>query len=369
MFDEKSLKELAAIEAEGLILSVYLDVDPTQQQNTERYKLRLREMLKEIADEVDAEDLEAVKRYVDLEYDWSGRGLVLFSRQAEDIWRIYSLAVPIRSGVTVARKPYISPLVEVDGLYGRYVVALVDRQGGRFFLFQMGELTDQEGTVGEDVRRTRKGGGSSVVGMRGGSQVSGRREAELIQRNLKNTAQALVAFCRKHQPHRLLIAGAEHVLPKFREILPNPLAEILVGSFVANMDASDVEIREKSFEVLRELAEQRHRRVVEAVRTAAAKGQNGVLGLDETLSVAYDGRAQVLIIERDYHQPGYRCEGCGYLTTQELERCVFCGGEFQEIPDAVEAVVTQTVDKGGGVEVVDNEMMPEGSRIGALLRY
>ena len=369
MFDEKSLKELAAIEAEGPVLSIYLDVDPTQQQNTDRYKLRLREMLKEVADEVDPEDLEAVKRYVDLEYDWSGRGLVIFSRQAEDIWRVYSLAVPVRSGVTVSRKPYISPLVEIDGLYGRYVVALVDRQGGRFFLFQMGELTDQEGTVGEDIHRTRKGGGSSVVGMRGGAPASGRREAELVQRNLKDTAQALVSFCRKHKPHRLLVAGAEHVLPKFQEVLPNPLTEILVDSFVANMDASDVEIREKSFEILHELADQRHQHVVEAVQTAASKGQNGVLGLDETLSVAYNGRVQVLVVERDYHQPGYRCQGCGYLTTQELDSCVFCGGEFEEIPDAVEAVVTQTVDKGGGVEVVDNDMMPEGACIGALLRY
>ncbi len=95
---------------------------------------------------------------------------------------------------------------------------------------------------------------------------------------------------------------------------------------------------------------------------------NGVVGLDETLSMANEGRVQVLLVERDYHQPGYQCTGCGYLTTQQLDKCLFCGSEFTEIPDAVEAVVTQVVDKGGNVEVVDEEKM-EDARIGALLRY
>ncbi len=77
---------------------------------------------------------------------------------------------------------------------------------------------------------------------------------------------------------------------------------------------------------------------------------------------------QVLVLERDFHQPGYRCQSCGYLTTQQLEQCPFCGGMFVEIPDAAEAVVTQVVEKGGAVEVVENGMMGE-ARIGALLRY
>ena len=102
--------------------------------------------------------------------------------------------------------------------------------------------------------------------------------------------------------------------------------------------------------------------------TAAAKGKNGVVGLDGTLSVAHEGRVQVLLVGRDYHQPGYRCTGCGYLTTQELDKCLFCDNEYFKIPDAVEAVVTQVVDKGGTVEVMDDETLAD-VRIGALLRY
>jgi hypothetical protein len=367
MFDEKSLKALASIEADGPILSVYLNVDPTEHP-AEEYKLTLREMLKTIGDSVDAEDKEAIKKYVDLEYDWSGRGLAVFSRQAEDIWHTFPLAVPVRSGATVARRPYISPLVEVNGLYGRYVVALVDRQGGRFFFFDMGELSDQKDMTGKDIHRTRKGRGSSVVGMRGGAPASGRKEAELVQRNLKDIASALATFCQRHKPRHLLLAGADPTVAQFKEQLSSGLTQILGGSFNADMDANEVEIRERSFEYLEQLMQERHAQLVNTVVTAAAKGKNGVVGLDETMSVAYEGRIQVLVVERDYHEAGYRCTGCGYLTTTEMDQCVFCGNEFTEISDAVEAVVSQVVEQGGDTEVVDDDMMGD-TRIGALLRY
>ncbi|MBN1878061.1 MAG: hypothetical protein JXA33_27815 [Anaerolineae bacterium] len=367
MFDEKSLKELASVEANTPILSVYLNVDP-KQRTAEEYKLVLREMLRNPAGMADKADITTVKNYVDLEYDWSGRGLVIFSCQAEGLWQVFPISVPVRSGITVAHKPYISPLVELSGIYGRYVVAVVDQQGGRFFSFQMGELAAHEGIAGEDVHRTRRGRGSSVVGMRGGSPLSGRKEAEVVHRNLREIAEGLTSFCEQHKPRRLLLAGAEHTIAEFKECLPVRLQQIIVSTFAVEMGASEIEIRDLSFALLKELEEQRKQELVETVITAAAKGSNGVVRLDETLSAANEGRVQVLVVEHDYHNPGYKCTGCGYLTTQQLETCVFCGGEFVDISDAVEAVVSQVVEKGGTVEVVDNEQIKD-AHIGALLRY
>ncbi|MCU0521457.1 MAG: hypothetical protein MUF84_12280 [Anaerolineae bacterium] len=367
MFDETALRELASIQTEGPILSVYLNVDPTR-RTAEEYKLELRELLKQVSSEVPAEDLEVAKRYIEYEYDWSGRGLAMFSNAAEGIWYVYPLAVPVRSGATVARRPYISPLVEIDGLYGKYVVALIDRQGGEFYYFQMGELMDQVGMEGEDVRHTRRGRGSSVHGMRGGSPISGRHEAALVQRNLKDIAADLVDFCQKYHPRRLLLGGSEHTLAQFMDALPPATRELVADTFSSESVLNDAEVREHSFRLLNALEEHEHTRAINTVRTQAAKGMNGVVGLDQTLSVANEGRVQVLVVERSYHQPGYQCQGCGYLTAQQMDRCVFCGGTFTEIPDAVEAVVTQVVDKGGNVKVVNDGQLIE-ARVGALLRY
>jgi rubrerythrin len=367
MFDENSLRELASVVAKGPILSVYLDVDPTK-MIADAYKLELREMLKHLEDTADAADRDAVREYVDLSHDWSGRGLVMFSRAAIGLWYVFSLAVPVRSQITVGQKPHITQLVELDDLYGHYVVAQVDRQGARFFHFRMGELKDQEGTLGEDIHRTRRGRGSSVIGMRGGSQQSGRRQAELVQRNLKDAAAALTVFCERHQPEHLLLAGAEPTLAQFMEDLPIALRDKVVDMFAADMDESELQIRDQSLEIMQRAAEKRHRKVASAVVTAAAKGMNGVVGLDGILSAAHEGRVQVLVVERKYQEPGYRCKGCGYLTTQALARCVFCGDSFLEIPDAVEAVVSQVVEKGGDVVFVASGAMG-AAQIGAILRY
>ena len=48
----------------------------------------------------------------------------------------------------------------------------------------------------------------------------------------------------------------------------------------------------------------------------------------------------MLVVERGYRQSGYQCAGCGYLTAQEMDRCLFCGGTFVEIPDAAEAAAS-----------------------------
>jgi len=367
MFEEKTLREIAMLQTQGPVLSLYLDVDPTQ-RTVDEYKLTLRELLKQAEGQADPADIEAVKRYLDLEYDWSGRGLVIFSRKAEDLWLVYPLAIPVRSGITIANKPYISPLVELAGLYGRYVVAVADRQQARFYLFEMGELVELAEVIGEEVRTVRRGRGSSMVGMRGGAPLSGRKEAEVVQRNLRDVADALTDFCQQHHPRRLLLAGTERTQAQLREYLPQHIREIIVGTFNADLDIGEPELRQQSQAILEELQRQRQADLVEMVITAAAKGSNGVVRLDDTLSAAHEGRIQVLVVERNFHQTGYRCTGCGYLTTQELSTCPFCSGSFETIPDAAEAVVTQVIEKGGMVEVVPDGMLGE-AHIGALLRY
>jgi len=115
---------------------------------------------------------------------------------------------------------------------------------------------------------------------------------------------------------------------------------------------------------------EREAALVEAVFTAAAKGRGGVIRLADTLGAAHEGRIQTLLVARDYHQPGYQCRNCAYITDQSLEVCPFCGGEFAEIPDAAaEALVTKVIEDGGKVEVVDDHPKVAEFGVGALLRY
>jgi hypothetical protein len=369
MFRQQDLRELASYEAQTPVLSVYLNVDPTE-RTTEEYKLALRQMLKEADSTASHEDIEAVESFFDHEYDWSGRSVVVFSCADDDFWRAYSLAIPVTSGVTVARKPYIWPLAGLMDAYGSYAVALVDRQQLRLLLFEMGELRVDQAFAGEDVRKLKRGRGSSGgYGRRSGASFSSQHEEEVVKRNIRDAVEATKQFCQKYEPQQLIIAGTERTQAQFREALPAHLRDKVIGAFKADMNASEPEIRERSFEILKQVEEEREESLVEAVFTAAAKGGKGVIRLADTLGAAHEGRIQTLVIARDYHEPGYQCQNCAYITDQSLSGCPFCGGEFEEIPDAAEALVTKVIESGGKVEVVEDNAKAAEFGVGALLRY
>lgn len=369
MFKQEDLRELATYQAETPILSVYLDVDPTEHK-TDEYKLALRQMLKQADGLAAAKDVAAVQRFFDHEYGWSGRGVVVFSCVREEFWRVYSLAVPVASGVTVARKPYIWPLAALVDAYGSYAVVQVDRQGVRLFLFEMGELQTASGYLGEEVRKLKKGRGSSGgAGRRGGAPISSRREEEVAQRNIREAVKATKGFYRKYKPQRLIVAGTDQTVAQFYEALPKPLREAVIGSFGVDVNATEPEIRDRSLEILHQVEKQREKALVDAVFTAAAKGRGGAIRLADTLGAAHEGRVKTLVVARDYHPPGYQCGNCGYITDQPLDVCSFCGGEFAEIPDAAEALVTKVIEDGGRVEVVDDHPKIAEFGVGALLRY
>ncbi len=367
MFSTKDLRELAQYRSNSAVLSLYLNTDPTQ-HTTDEYKLALRQLIKAVEEQAAPADITAIERFVDFEYDWKGRGIVLFSCAAEDYWRQYSLAVPVESRAIVSDKPYITPLAGLWDTYGRFVVAMVDKQGARLLLFQMGELEHEEGMLGEQVRRLKKGRGSAATGRRGG--VGGAaHEDEVASRNLKEAAGLTVAFCETHRPRNLLLAGAEATLAQFKSNLPRVWADRVIGVFSADMNSGHNQVRDRAFAILEQVEAERETALADAVVTAAAKGSNGVVRLGDTLSAVHEGRVQTLVVAHGYRAPGYHCNSCGYITDQKITECPFCGGGVTEIRNAVEAAVAQVLELGAKVEIIDGHKEFDQVGIGALLRY
>ncbi len=367
------VNELVGFEANGQpVLSVYLNVDPTWHK-TDAYKLRLRHLLEDVADQTSPADIEAVERYIEREYDWSGRAVAMFSCAAAGFWRAYSLPVQLRSLARVADKPYVKPLADIMDRYGRFAVALVDRQGAKLYLFHLGRLVETAGTLGEEVRRVKGGGGATVAGAGHRVGDAGHTAARVEQtalRNLREAADLTARFCQAHGVERLILGGTEETVAQFRSLLPKPLQEHVVGSVALNMNAAENEVLARAIEIITAYDHERELELVDKIITAAAKGTNGVVRLDDTLGALHEGRIQVLAVSEGYHAPGYQCQGCGYVTAQALAECPFCGSEIREIPDVVESIIEQVIEQGGVVEVVqDVPALKEAGGIGALLRY
>ena len=366
MITDRDLRELLDYQSPNRVLSLYLNTDPSE-GNADIHRQHLRALLRQV-DLV--EDKERIERYFEHEFDWDGRSVAVFSCQPDQWFRSYSLAIPIRSRIWADDHPHIKPLVDLLDAYGGYGVALVDKQGARFFYFHLGELIEQEGYLGEDVRHTKRGGASSFPGRRGG--VAGRTNyvEEVVERNAREAAEFATRFFTEKNVRRILIGGTDENINLFRNQLPKAWQSLIVGTFPMSMTASHTDVLERAMQVGREAEKKHESKLVEAVVTAAAKGSGAVAGLEETLTALNEGRIQNLLFLEGLREPGFQCTHCGYLTSVEIETCPYCGGDVKHIPDVIELAVFRVMQNGGEVEVLreDGDLAKYG-HIGALLRY
>ncbi len=365
MLNDSALRELLEFTSSHPVLSIYLNTDVVE-GNADHFRLNLRTLL----NEVDLpQDETAVIEYFDFGREWKGRSVAIFSCAADGFFRAYPLAVSIRSRVRVGKQPYVKPLADLLDSYGGYGVVLVDKQGARLFLFHMGELIEQEGILGEEIRHTKRGGASSFPGRRGGSAGQTRYTEETADRNFKESVEFASRFFEENHIRRILIGGTDENVAHFRSHLPKFWQSLVVGSFPMSITSNPVDVLNRAMELGHQAEQRRETRLVDTMITAAAKNDGGVVRLDETLSAVHEGRVQTLIVQEGYRSPGYQCEGCSYLTTQKLEDCPFCGKKFAKINDAVEMAVRQVMQTGGDVEIVRGNARMEEIGIGGIMRY
>jgi len=366
MITDNDLHELLEYQAPSPVLSLYLNTEPVE-GGVESHRKRLRSMLKEIDM---PEDVLVVERYFEYEFDWSGNSVVVFSCQADDFFRGYSLALPVRSRVRLGNRPYVKPLADLLDAYGGYGVALVDKQAARLFYFHLGELREEEGVHGEAVRHTKRGGGSQAQGRRGGTAGQTNYAEEVADRNIKDAAEAAAQFFTEKSVRRVIIGGTEDTVKPFQNQLPKAWQSLVIGTFPISMTASKDEVLERAVQIVKDADARRDVKLVDAVITGAAKGRGAVVQLEDTLRAVHDGRVQTLLIKEAFRAKGYLCTGCGYVTSEEIAKCPYCDGQFDQISDVVELAVRQVMASGGEVEVLHDDLgLGNYEHIGAILRY
>lgn len=366
MLTESDQKELLEFTATSPVLSVYLNTDPSA-GNADAYRLRLRNMMKEVNL---PQDIEAIERYFKTEYNWSGRGVAVFSCAPQGFFRAYPLAVPVRDMIAAGDRPAIKPLADLRDSFGGYGVVLVDKQGARVFSFHLGQLTEQEGVLGEAVKHTKQGGASTRPGSRGGVAGQTHYVEEVIERNMKAAVDFAVRFFEINHVRRVLIGGTDENVALFKSLLPKAWQSLVVGTFPMSMTASHIDVLGKALQAGRDAETLRIDRLVERVISGASQGGSGVVGLADTLSSLNDGRVQTLVVLDGFETPVYRCVSCGRMTHEKRLTCAVCEGQIEMFPDGVELATSVALRTGGDVQTVcESPALLEAGSIGATLRY
>lgn len=343
------------------VLSIYLNVDP-HRRSPEKYKLALRGLL-EKAENAAPEDLRRVQNYVELGYNWQGRGVIIFSCAAEDFWWAESLPVPVQDSVFVSFRPYVHQLATLLDAYARLGVIHVEQIGARLYLFNMGELEAVEGFLGEEVHTHRAGGWAA--------QRYQRHEAETARQNLQDAAELAEDFYRRSDTRRLILAGTDKNVARFRDLLSHRLRSMVIGEISADANASPSELRPRAIELALQEAEKAGDDLADVIITAAHKQSNGVLGLADTLNAVQTGRAQHVVVLAGFSQPAYRFKSSGFVVLdREDAEATGSGEEIERLPDAVDSVLRRSLLAGIGVTVLaDHPGLEKSGKIGALTRY
>ncbi len=364
MIATRDLRELAGFTAvKAPVVSLYLDTDLSRNLK-DQVKLTLRELLERARTmDAPADDLQRLARYVDLEYDWQGKGLIVFSCLADGMWQPFPVPVGVRSDIYVGDKAYLLPFSNLLDQYSPYGVALVDQEGARLFLIDMGGIVREEDASGEPIKHHKQGGWSAPRFQRHMEKHAGE--------NLRAAAEAAARFCDGNECSRLILAGTEENTARFRDLLPAPLRQIVVGAMPLDLNAPSATVIERSREILSDLEERRELELVDRALTYRGAGGAGAAGLADTLFTLQEGRVMTLLVEDGFVAPGFVCPDCDYLSIDAAEHCLFCGSaNARPVRNIVERAVHKAFQQGARVEVIrPGTALSQAGRIGALLRY
>lgn len=373
MLSREELKEIAKMQAgDAFFVSLYLNVNPmTNIKNN--YVIHVKNMLKDTAEKLDKivlkkvnSDLEKIESYIITNKRAFKKGLAILSSSEKNYWKEFQLSVPVKNEIIVDRAPYIKPLLDILDNYQRYALLLVDRESARLFIVHLGEIEEYSEVHTEDVPGKHKKGGWFAL-----SEKSYERHTDYhVGLHLKDVVKQLETFLSHEYVGRLIIGGSEETIKKVKAMLPQTVADKIIGTFQAEMFAKSNEILEKARPVLQAFEKKKEAETVNDLLTRSMKNENAVIGIEDVLNALQEGRIMKLIFLKDYKQTGLSCKNCSYLNIQDIASCPYCKGEMQKVNYIIELTAQKAVEQGAIVDIIpENKTLQESGSIGAFLRF
>ncbi|HEY3189071.1 MAG TPA: host attachment protein [Solirubrobacteraceae bacterium] len=376
--DAGRLRRLAALKPQGArVLSLYLDLEPTEFATAPARETELTSALDAAARMADEANLEHDARVAireDIErartallddgLDAKGaRAVAIFVCGPADLFEIVKLPQPVATHVTIDDSPWIEPLVRL-GVEPHVAVALIDRHNLRLFHGTAASLEE----LNPDARELREPGDAGHVHERR-HRTATEDEADA---HFAQAGHALLALL-KTRGYDLLVLDARHehrgaVLERLHPYVRDRIAgEIDVDISSATVDA----VRRAAGEVLAEVQARKVREALERLREGLGRGVRAAAGLSDVLSALNERRVEVLLYERGRALAGVVCPADGWLGVG-VDECPVDGTPVDRRPNILENAAEAALLQDAEVLVVDPAehpvLGPHGG-IAAVLRF
>jgi peptide subunit release factor 1 (eRF1) len=344
------------------VLTVYLNVDQSQQANLNRgFETQLKTMLSSVRNSSIEEPAErdrfakAARHITDFisVYKPEARGLVLFLDEADGFFWHTETDFPLENQARWGTELYLRPLANAFDQFEHYGVVLVDRAHMRLFtvfLNQIENIAHEKFETGR-VRHIKSVGTDHIESA---SQVQ-RKADQQVRSNLRRVVQAVDVLVHSKRLNRLVLAGTPENTALLINLLPKRLSSRVIARTDIAADAPAADVLAATREIAADFERNSELRTVNDVVTAAAKKQRAVIGLSHTLTAVNSDRIWQLIYSEGFASPGFECRKCTALFSVERSTCPNCGAEVQPVRNVVERAVEHAFRNGARIEVVTGE--------------
>jgi peptide chain release factor subunit 1 len=374
----EQLRELVAFRARhGCAVSLYMGLDPSIVPTPGDLASHTRSVLARAERQLDerratlshderkglTRDLERIERWFGSEFSREGvRGVAVFSAELDDLFLPIPLPWPVEDEARIAQQLYLAPLVRLVGRGDGAVVAYVGRERGDVYHLRAGQLFPLADETADVPGRHDQGGWS---------QANYERHIEtIVDRHLRDVADALDRCVRRLRGVRVVLAGSEETRAGFEDLLSAETRGALVGWVAAEAHVDARRLLEAARPLLEEWRAGREEELLERWREEAARNGRAATGWEETLQAASDGRVELLLVQDGADRPAYVCPECGRAQTVDGS-CPLDGTTLQAADTGLDLAVHQTLTHGGTIEVIGEEhrdLEPVGG-LAALLRF
>jgi hypothetical protein len=370
--DRDQLRSLAELRLDRpVVLSLYLNLDPSQFATPPARKTSVRSLLDEAerrlreGNGLSHDDKTALQASLgraaaflenDLPSD-GAHGLALFASEPNDLFEALKLPRSVPNRVAIGRSPLVGPLAKL-ARRERWCVTLVNRRDARILRGSPDGLREVL-RIHDDVHGQHDQGGWSQSRYQRGIE----KEKD---DHLKVTGDALMRHFKRQPFERLIVGGPREVVTDFEHKLHHYLRERLAGRVEVDVERSNPDqVLDSAGPLIEELERQREHEALDKL------GERGACGLEDVLPPLNERRVEVLILDEQFGGvTGVQCLVCGWLGV-EGERCPADGSELVHLDDLTEAMIELAVQQSADLLAVRYERSAlEGyGGVAALLRF
>lgn len=299
------LRDLAELRPEVPVLSLYLDLDPSQFDTQSARRSAITSLIdtahKQVEDyDTDHDgraslraDLKRAQAFFDDFSPKRGRAVAVFSATGAEFFEPFLLPRPIPTRTVIDDSPYITPLI---GAADRrdWLIVLVSARDARFLHGNTDHMKEIERIKDRFPAHHEQAG-----------DIQHERSVEDdVEKHLKHVASELDEQLKTGTHGRVLVGGTKEGVARFEDRMSNPAREKLAGRVDVDISsATPDEVRKAAWPAF-ELDERRHEReALERLQAGLARGERAVAGVLAVRDMLVQRRVEILLYDERHSPP------------------------------------------------------------------